>query len=949
MLMNNRSISLQTTIALATSGIVAFIAALLIYQGYMGMRNNILSATEVSAKYASDAVNQSVKKTLLPLELTLRMLRQTPVTRAKNIDDRLAALPSFAEALTANPITDAVFIGYDTGEFFLLRQHQKDLGNLKLDIPDNTQFILQTKTLQPDGLFIIEARFFDKHLHQLGLEQTTAFDIDPRTRSWYLLAQESKGPATTRAYVFFDTGDIGLSMAQATEDGTAVVGVDTTTKDLGTLLDTLRMTPSTEIVLVDDSVEVLAYPDVQHLQQQSFGPDGSLTLASLGVPMFEKLASQGLDDSGTGIYHDKESSWLGFVSKLSPYYGNGLKMLIAIPGDELMHDANAGLFRYSLIAVGTLLLALVCSLYLGHWLAKPLGALTKQLYAMGEFDFSAPIAINTRFKEIRTLGFVLRDMSTTISGLRAISRALNREQDLEQMLKTVLQQLLALAHRHKGAVYLYDNNNALQLAVSHGQEFMEAIPFSAYKGNDDKCLGLLRRTLGSHYLYALLKNREQHLIGVLCIDFPQEMQETNRPHFERLTQYIETISGSAAIAIEMRRLIHAQKALLDGMIKLMADAIDTKSHYTGGHCQRVPELAFMIIEEMKTSQDAPFDTFSLSAVQEEEFRVAAWLHDCGKITTPEYVVDKATKLEAIYNRIHEIRTRFEVLHRDAHIRYQAALLEGKDEKEARRICLAEQDSLKEDFAFVAQCNIGGESMSEEAVERLKSIAKYRWLRHFGASLGLSRDELQQYTAETLPTLEYLLCDKPEHIVPWKEGATPPVHKNDPRNIWGFDMVLPSVRYNHGELHNLTITRGTLTGEERFQINDHIIQTIRMLSSLPWPASLSHVPAIAGNHHETLTGKGYPRKLPGAQMGLCERVMAIADIFEALTAPDRPYKDGKALSQAIEIICAMVRKGSLDKDIFTLFLRRGVYLEYARRNMRPELIDEVVPEEVIATL
>ena len=945
---NKRSISLQATVALAISGIVAAIAALLIYQGYIGIKNNIFAATEVSAKYASDAVNQSMEKTLLPLELTLRMLRQTPIVTATDMEERLNGLASFSEALTANPITDAVFIAYDTGEFYLLRRHNQNLGKLKLDVPKDTHFILQTKTLQADESFIIEVRYFDSTLNMVGHEQTTAFNIDPRTRSWYQLAQNNDGPITTRAYVFFDTGDIGLSMAQSTENGKAVVGVDTITKDLGALLGSLRMTPSTEIVLVDDSVEVLAYPDTNQLQRQHIAPDGSFSLSSLGVPMFDTLAEKQIEDSGVNIYHDKKSSWLGFVSQLNPYYGNGLKMLIAIPGDELMQEAKAGLLRYTLIAAGTLLFAIACSLYLGHWLVKPLVALTQQIADLGEFNFSAPIGISTRFREVRKLGFVLRDMATTINGLRNISRALNREPNLETMLKTVLQELLALAHRHEGAVYLYSSADVLQLAVAHGEEFMEKIPCKNCK-NDDEFINLLERNLGGNYLYVLLKNREQHLIGVLCIDYPLHLRNANSLHFERLTQYIETIAGSAAIAIEMRQLINAHKALLDGMIKLIADAIDTKSHYTGGHCQRVPELAFMIIEKMKESQNAPFDAFSISAQQEEEFRVAAWLHDCGKITTPEYVVDKATKLEAIYNRIHEIRTRFEVLHRDAKISYQASLLKGHDTEEARLLYQEEQNKLQEDFALVAQCNIGGESMSQEAIERIKIIGQRTWLRHFDAQLGLSRNERERCAEEQLPVEEHLLADKPSHVIHWGEGASPPVQKGDPRNIWGFDLVLPPVRYNYGELHNLSITRGTLTAEERFQINDHIVQTIRMLSSLPWPPSLSHVPAIAGNHHETLTGQGYPRKLPASQMGLCERVMAIADVFEALTAPDRPYKDGKTLSQAIGIVCGMVKKGLLDKDIFILFLREGIYLDYAHKNMRPELIDKIDPEYSIASV
>lgn len=943
------TVSLRLAVVLCTGGIIGVIATLLIYQGYSGIRSNIVLTAEASSKYATDAVNQSVQKILLPSELTLKMLRQNAITSATTIEERIACLPAFADALNANSIGDAVFIGYESGEFYLLRRFQGTLGKLKLDCPAGTHFILQTKTLHTLGRYLVEVWFFDKQLTLLKRTPTDAFDMDPRTRVWYQQAQSIAAPVATRAYVFFDTGDIGFSMAEATGDRQAVVGVDTTTRDLSQLLETMRLTPGTEMVLLDDSVEVLAYPEVRHLSNSHLGPDGSFSLASLDVPIFEKIASEAASTNSLRTYQTGDKAWYGMASQLSPYYGNGLKMLIAIPGDELFQEARANLIRYVAIGAVTFVLALGVALFLGQWLVGPLGTLSGQLAAVGEFNFSAPIGVKTRFREIRRLGFVLQDMATTISGLREISRTLNRERDLELMLATVLQQLLVITHCSRGAVYLYNATGMLELATSQGEGFMERVELAADGATDEAIVLLLKKAMGENVIYSLLKNREKQLIGVLCIAYPQELAHATKRHFEKLTQYVEAIGTSAAVAIETRQLIHAQKALLGGLIKLVADAIDTKSHYTAGHCQRVPELALMLVEEMKTAADEPFNTFRLSAIQEEEFRVAAWLHDCGKITTPEYVVDKATKLETIYNRIHEIRTRFEVLHRDAFIRYQAALLRGEEPDEALRTCQQEQQQLQQDFAFVAQCNIGGEFIRPEDLERLQDIGAQSWVRNFDARLGLSREERQRYDAaepgNDLPAQETLLADKAWQIVPWGDSI-PPVRKGDPRNVWGFDMALPPHRYNSGELHNLGIGRGTLSAEERFKINDHIVQTICMLSNLPWPEALRQVPAIAGNHHETLTGKGYPRKLPASAMGLCERVMAIADIFEALTAPDRPYKDGKTLSQALDILADMVQQGALDRDIFALFLRKGVYLEYARRYMLPELIDEVDVERYI---
>ena len=464
----------------------------------------------------------------------------------------------------------------------------------------------------------------------------------------------------------------------------------------------------------------------------------------------------------------------------------------------------------------------------------------------------------------------------------------------------------------------------------------------------DAVLAAFSTALGSDYLFTPLLNRGGTLIGVLCIDYPRALQQEEGTHFEQLTQYVEGIAGSAAVAVEMRQLILTQKALLEGIISLMADAIDAKSLHTGGHCRRVPELACMILEGVKNSQKGAFTTFSLSSEEEEEFRVAAWLHDLGKVTTPEYVVDKATKLETLYNRIHEIRMRYEVLHRDALIQSQQRMLQGATPEEAMQECQQTQARLQEEFAFVARCNIGAESMREEDVARLHAIAGQTWVRYFDSSLGLSRDEEKRSVAAHIPpppVEEPLLADKPWHVVPWGE-VVPPVCKDDPKNIWGFDMKLPQYMYNYGELYNLCIRFGTLTAEERFKINDHVVQTICMLSSLPWPPTLSDVPRIAGGHHEVLVGNGYPRQHKADEMGVLERIMAIADIFEALTVPDRPYKEGKTLRQALGILADMVRKGNLDKDIYNLFVQKKIYLAYAEKFVKPDQIDEVAAEDFL---
>lgn len=410
-----------------------------------------------------------------------------------------------------------------------------------------------------------------------------------------------------------------------------------------------------------------------------------------------------------------------------------------------------------------------------------------------------------------------------------------------------------------------------------------------------------------------------------------------------LVRFVTAMAAQASLALDNYQLIQAQKDLMDSLIKLIAGAIDAKSPYTGGHCERVPQLAMMLAEQACRQTEGAFADFDFKSDDEwREFRIGAWLHDCGKVTTPEFVVDKASKLETIYNRIHEIRTRFEVLLRDATITRLEAVASGTDEVEAARIFEARKAQLIDDFAFVAECNIGGEFMAPEKLERLKRIAEETWVRHFDDRLGLAHGELLRYEGESeaVPAQEQLLSDKPHHILPRKDFRA-----FDPK--YEFKVNVPENLYNYGEIYNLSIGRGTLTEEERFKINEHIIQTIVMLEQLPLPKNMKRIAEYAGTHHETMIGTGYPRQLDGSSLSIPSRIMAIADIFEALTASDRPYKKAKTLSESIKILSFFKRDKHVDADLFDLFLTSGVYRQYAEKYLLPEQIDEVDIEQYLA--
>jgi len=438
------------------------------------------------------------------------------------------------------------------------------------------------------------------------------------------------------------------------------------------------------------------------------------------------------------------------------------------------------------------------------------------------------------------------------------------------------------------------------------------------------------------FLTVPLKNHEGDVVGVLQLINARDHNGHVAPFPEESVSLVEALASQAAVALDNQMLLDAQKKLFTSFIEVIANAIDAKSPYTGGHCRRVPALTNMLTRAATEASHGIFADFDLTEDEWYELEVAGGLHDCGKVTTPEYVVDKATKLETIYNRIHEIRTRFEVVKRDAEIAYWKGLAEGGDGEQLAAERDARLAQLDADYAFVAECNVGGEFMAPEKVERLKKIGETTWLRTLDDTIGLSWEEAQRKPKEkpVLPVLEHLLSDKAEHVVPHDKPAM------QPDNQWGFKIKPPAQKFNLGELYNLSIARGTLTAEDRYHINDHIVQTIIMLEALPFPKALKRVPEWAGGHHEKLDGTGYPKGLTLDQMSIPARAMAIADIFEALTARDRPYKTPKKLSECVKILSFMKKDRHIDPDLFELFLTSGVYKDYAAQFLTPDQIDEV---------
>lgn len=394
------------------------------------------------------------------------------------------------------------------------------------------------------------------------------------------------------------------------------------------------------------------------------------------------------------------------------------------------------------------------------------------------------------------------------------------------------------------------------------------------------------------FLTVPMKNHDGEVIGVLQLINAQEPDLGRVVTFSEADQrLVESLASQAAIALSNRQLIIQLEELFESFIHLINMAIDDKSPYTGGHCNRVPELTMMLADAVDATDDGPLASFKMTERDRYELKIAGLLHDCGKISTPVHVVDKATKLQTLFDRIALVDTRFEVLRRDAEIaalKRQLALRPCVDpvaEAQAAAACTTEQAALDEEREFVRKLNRGTEYFNEGTVARLQSLSeRRRWSGPEGQDLPFFTDD---------------------------------------------------------EMENLSIRRGTLTAKERDIINYHIVATNRMLEQVPWPKHLRNVPEFAGGHHERMDGRGYPKGLMRHEMSLQARMLGIADIFEALTAVDRPYKPGMKVSKALEIMVRFKKNGHIDPDLFDVFMNQAVYRRYAERFLDPDQMD-VVP-------
>jgi HD-GYP domain-containing protein (c-di-GMP phosphodiesterase class II)/HAMP domain-containing protein len=540
----------------------------------------------------------------------------------------------------------------------------------------------------------------------------------------------------------------------------------------------------------------------------------------------------------------------------------------------------------SLLAVGLSTLVLVRRSLVP---IEQLQAATKRLAAR-EFGTRIDLRTGDEFEELAdsfdAMAANIQRHVSVVERVSAVGRALSVEQDLERLLATILRGAMGVTDASAGALSLTDANDQL---VRHlllewdeegGEERSERLAQTAL---DTAAAGRTRHDSLRGELSIPMRNHEGAVIGVL------QLARAGAFDLESLS-LAESLASQTAVALTKQRLAGEFRALFEGLIQLIVKAIDQKSPYTGEHCRRVPILTELIADAACDSHEGALKNFNLSDAERYELRIAALLHDCGKVTTPVHVIDKSSKLEALFDRIELVDARFEVVRRDLELEALRGRLPEADARGADAALAERIAQLEADREFLRWCNLGREKSARTDLERVQQIAaRWRWRGPDGVPEPILDDE---------------------------------------------------------EIENLSVVRGTLNAREREVINHHVVASIEMLEQLPYPRALRNVPVIAGAHHERMDGQGYPKGLLRDQISMQGRILGLADVFEALTARDRPYKKPMGLRQALRVLGEMCDEGHIDADLFEVFVRDKVYLRYAAEYLDPEQIDEDLLDEVM---
>ncbi|MGF1843777.1 HD domain-containing protein [Vibrio clamense] len=895
------------------------------------------TAHDVSQEH-SQKLRSIFKQNIAPVLTTMNFMALTSfISHQDDTEEQKPWLESIDLVFKQNKGLVALFYTHENGDFTLFRPLPTHKIRTQFNAPAKATMLINNASLSGKNEFI----YLDGNHNQIGYSNTEDNTFDPRIRPWFTNAHIDGEIRLSQPYSFYFLKTNGITLSRRSSNGVNVVGADFTLDSISEQISDLAYSDNSKLALFDDQFNLLAS------HQLNIDHETGMTnqQQSLSRSVFSSILGEPTEASIIKTVTYNVNKWSLTVTPVKLTDHVTLLLAEATPQDDLLADLLSMRDKQVTVAISMLIVCFCIVWLVANRLARPLQNLVLLTDNIARFNFKKTRYPKSMIKEVANLTHSIELMEHTLHDLLNLLRDTASNQDFGLLAKTIAHQSYLVTKAETIVLFIQsDEEDQFLTAANHAiipfkadiNEFIKETPWLHAKLKEGEIIHINREdnALKQHqdtifnsdlYLFPLL-NREKQLVGILVLGYERSIttSQTDKHAFLR------ELLSFAEIAKDNIDQMQQQKDMLNAFIELIASAIDTKSPYTGGHCQRVPELTKWLTEAAEKDNQY-FPHFSMDAKEWEELNLAAWLHDCGKVTTPEYIVDKATKLETIYDRIHEVRMRFELIKMQAEIEYWQGISRGENADQLKLKLHQKHRELDDEFLFVAECNVGGEFMEDSSIERLHKIAQRQWKRTLDDQVGISWIERERCgNSAPLPTMENLLDDKVTHKIPWQDG-------NRPQDIWQEDFVLepPELRYDRGELHNLTIRRGTLTDEERFMINDHIVQTLSMLKRLPYPDNLKNIPDIASGHHERMDGKGYPRGLNEEQLPLQARVMAIADVFEALTSSDRPYKKSKTLSDSLSIMTEMATSGHIDPKLYVIFLEQEIDQQYADDFLDPK--------------
>lgn len=929
-----KSLSFRAFITTVCIAIILLLSIVLIRVSINHSREVTTSLSEDIVASHAEALTGRIGLLGTPLATLLDTLAFTDFVHSTlDVKDRVW-LGTLAKILAKSPHLSTLYFGDENGNSFVVRPIYDASDRGRLSAPEHSVIMVDYNQFNGEQTRI----FFDRNMLVITEFLYDNENYDPRVRPWFIETKQGGNINVTEPYYFYFFKHFGITFSRRSLDGKSVIAADFTLDSLNDVMAEMAYSADSKIYLFTAKESLLASNQIIKTDD----PTKKVELKDLGLKAFiPNLSHVNRAKGESRRINWQGQEWQLIITPMVMSEYEILYLVNVVSLESVLADSNDFYNDLLLISLAVVVLSLLIVIMATRHVVRPLTFLAKSLKDIQRFSFKRRPYKSSGITEIDQINETMLMMEEVLFNFIQNLKQVARSTAPEEMSSSLVLQVQDILKSDDCLLFTNSLQSRAEFSLAakmgeYGQMNLQALFDSnpaafeqtIYELSSSE-IQLLSTQHHAGFIMPLF-NRNKQNIGALLICFNDKVNADIRGRLAFVQEFI----GFNELVLEHLETAEAQTNLFHAFVMMTASAVDVKSAYTGEHCKRVPDITQMLAEKM-VADKGTFANFDMNKKQWEELLLAAWLHDCGKVSTPDFIMDKSTKLETVYDRIHEVRMRYEVLKRDAEIGYLESVLEGNDKLEAQAQCEQLKLTLDNEFAFVADCNLGSEFMADDKIARLEQLAQRTWLRTLPDDIGISHQEKVKKVAQRLPAVETVLTNKTEHLYAWDEKK-----KLQVNGLRDFKIKQPMYQYNRGELYNLGIKAGTLTAEDRYNINEHIVQTYMMLDQLPYPEHLKNVPIIAGSHHERIDGKGYPLELAGEQIPLQGRIIAVADVFEALTASDRPYKEAKPLSLALKIMANMVKDKHLDRELFDLFLTTGVYSQYATEYLPSQQIDIV---------